>query len=115
MEGLSRASVYLARLDPVKGAEVGKLRPVVILTDQEILDVEPPVVFVCPLSSQSMQQFEALHLELAPRDGLRVTSYTLVEHCRSLSRKRILGERIAQLSSDEVEAVIHRLLRLIGK
>lgn len=115
MEGLIRASVYLARLDPAKGAEVGKLRPVLVLTDQKILDIDPPVIFICPLSSQSITQFEALHIALVSRDGLRVPSYALVEHCRSISRKRILGERIAQLSSEEVELVIHKLLRLIGK
>jgi hypothetical protein len=36
---LTRGGVYLARLDPAKGAEVGKLRPVVVLTDQSLLDV----------------------------------------------------------------------------
>lgn len=58
--------MYLARLDPARGAEVGKLRPVVVLTAQEILDVEPPFVFVCPLSSRSDPAYEALHVKLAP-------------------------------------------------
>ena len=39
---LTRGGVYLARLDPARGAEVGKLRPVVILTAQALLDVNPP-------------------------------------------------------------------------
>lgn len=44
-----RGGVYLARLDPAKGAEVGKCRPVVLLTDQGLLDIEPPHIFICPL------------------------------------------------------------------
>jgi len=49
---LTRGGIYLARLDPALGAEVGKLRPAVILTAQALLDVDPPVLFICPLSSQ---------------------------------------------------------------
>jgi hypothetical protein len=34
---LTRWGIYLARLGPVKATEVGKIRPVVILTSQTIL------------------------------------------------------------------------------
>ena len=111
---LTRGGVYLARLDPVKGAEVGKLRPVVLLTDQTLLDAEPPQVFVCPLSSHSKPTYQALHLKLPPRDGLEVESYALAEHCRSISIRRIRSERLARLDTDEINEIIHRLLRLIG-
>jgi len=47
---LTRGGVYLARLDPVKGAEVGKRRPVVTLIDQKLLDIKPAHVFICPFS-----------------------------------------------------------------
>ena len=114
MEGLVRANVYLARLDPAKGAELGKLRPVVVLTDQSILDIDPPLVFICPLSSQSNSQYNSLHVTLKQRESLKVVSYALVEHCRAISRKRILSERIAQLTPSEIEMIVHRLTRLIG-
>ena len=114
MAGLTRGGVYLARLDPAKGPEIGKLRPVVLLTAQEILAVEPPLLFVCPLSSRSDPLFAALHVELPRRDGLRVTSHALVEHCRAISRSRVLGDRLAQLRSEELEVILHRLQRLIG-
>jgi mRNA-degrading endonuclease toxin of MazEF toxin-antitoxin module len=69
---LTRGGIYLARLDPALGAEVGKLRPVVILTAQTLLDVDPPMLFICPLSSQSDPAFEPLHLAV-PACGSRVT------------------------------------------
>lgn len=114
MERLSRAGIYLARLDPVKGAEVGKLRPVMMLCAEEILAVDPPLLFVCPLSSQSSPQFESLHVPLLPRDGLRVPSFALVEHCRAISRRRVLGNRIARATDEELAMVLHRLQRLVG-
>lgn len=111
---LTRGGVYLARLDPVKGAEIGKLRPVVLFTGQDILDIKPPQVFICPLSSRSEQAYQALHVKLPARDNLHVESYALAEHCRSISIRRIQSERLAQLDPDEIEGIIHKLQRLIG-
>ncbi len=109
-----RGGVYLARLDPVKGAEVGKCRPVVLLTDQSLLDIKPPHIFICPLSSQSDPAYQVLHVKLPARDNLRVESYALSEHCRSISIRRIQVERLAQLDSGEIMQIIHRLQRLVG-
>ena len=111
---LARGGVYLARLDPAKGAEIGKLRPVVILTDQQLLDAEPPHVFICPLSSRSKPDYEALHVPLPARDNLHVQSHALVEHCRSISIRRLQPKRLAWLDPEEMAAIIHRLTRLVG-
>lgn len=112
---LVRGGVYLARLDPAKGGEVGKLRPVVILTDQTLLDVEPPHVFVCPLSSRSEPAYAALHVALEPRDELRRQSYALVEHCRAISVRRLQSARLAQLDPTEIGTITRKLRRLIGE
>ena len=111
---LTRGGVYLARLDPAKGAEVGKLRPVVVLTDDKLLEVEPPHVFVCPLSSRFEPAYAALHLALSARDNLRAKSFALVEHCRAISIRRLLEERLAQLTVGEVNEIARRLQRMIG-
>jgi len=106
--------VYLARLDPAKGAEVGKLRPVAVLTDQALLDVSPPHVFICPLSGRSESAYRALHVSLPARDSLKVKSYALVEHCRAISMRRLQSERLAKLEIDEMNEIIRRLHRLVG-
>lgn len=114
MEKLTRGGVYLARLDPSKGAEIGKLRPVVVLTDQVLLDVNPPLVFVCPLSSRSDPAFSALHVALPPRDNIHRPSFALVEHCRGISRSRVQSERLGQATPDEMATLLHRLMRMTG-
>ena len=111
---LTRGGVYLARLDPAKGAEVGQLRPVVVLTDATLLQIQPAHVFICPLSSRSEPAYEALHLALSARDNLRTNSFALVEHCRAVSVGRLLNERLAQLDSVEVNEIARRLQRMIG-
>jgi mRNA interferase MazF len=110
---LQQGGVYLARLDLVKGAEIGKLRPVTILTNQQLLDVDPVLIFVCPLSRHSQPQFSALHVLIKARERLLKNSYALVEHCRSLAASRIKKDQLATLSSAQLLAIIHRLERMI--
>lgn len=111
---LTRGGVYLAKLDPAKKSEIGKIRPVVLLTAQTILDVRPSLVFVCPLSSKSHEGFRQLHVELPPRDNLQVTSFALVEHCRSIGILRLMYPRLAQITTNEMALLLHRLQRLVG-
>lgn len=111
---ITRGGGYLARLDPAKHTEVGKIRPIIILTAQLILNTTPEILFVCPLSSQSYPEFRSLHVAISPRDSLLKTSYALVEHCRSISIKRLLPTRLAQVTSDELCVVIARLQHLLG-
>jgi len=115
MTPLTRGGVYLARLDPAKHIEVGKIRPIVILTAQLIFDSTPEILFICPLSSQSYPEFRALHVELSPRDSLLKTSYALIEHCRSISIKQLSPARLAQLTTGEIQEMIARLQRLLGE
>ena len=114
IEILSRGGVYLAKLNPAKQAEVGKVRPVVLLNSQVILDKKPPVVFICPLSSKSYSEFNGLHYELAPRDSLKVISYALLEHCRSISLNRLIHPRIAQVTNPELDLIFYKLQILLG-
>src|SRR6185312_5807364 len=100
--------------DPAKHVEVGKIRPVVLLNAQALLNVGPPTVFICPLSSQSEPEFKSFHVELPPRDNLRVTSYALVEHCRSITIKRLIYPRLAQLTALELNMILQRLQRMVG-
>ncbi len=114
MERLSRVGIYLARLDPAKGAEDAKPRPLAVLSAKEVLQVDSPLLFICPLSSRSDSTFDALHVTLPPRDGVKVKSHALVEHCRAISRSRLLSQRIAQLTDEGLPISLHRLQRLVG-
>lgn len=111
---LTRGGIYLAKLDPSKKSEVGKIRPVTLLTSQIILDSRPPIIFICPLSSKSHKEYHHLHVELMPRDNLEVISYALVEHCRSIGIGRLIYPRLAQMTTQEVSLITHKLMRLIG-
>ena len=106
---LTQGGVYLARLDPSKHTEIGKIRPVVILMGQFILDIQPQSVLVCPLSSKSYDDCTYLHVHLPPRDNLQKESFALIEHCRSILVQRLIEPRLAQLTPRELELIFTRL------
>jgi mRNA interferase MazF len=112
-ELLTQGGIYLAKLDPSKPTEIGKIRPVIILNSQAILNTVPSIVFICPLSSQSQPEFANLHFQLIARDNLKVISYALVEHCRAITITRIIYPRIAQITLPELTTITHYLHRLI--
>lgn len=111
---LTRGGIYLAKLNPARASEIGKVRPVVVLNAQAILDATPPVTFICPLSSKSQSQFGNIHFKLVPRDNLGVESFALVEHCRAISSSRFIHPRLAQISEEELLAILSRIGNLIG-
>ena len=112
---LIRGGVYIAKLYPVKYNEIGKLRPVVILNSQNVLNANPINVFVCPLSSQSKEDFQHLHLHLKSRDRLEVDSYALIEHCKSISSERLIKTNLCVLSTFELDCILEKLFVLLGK
>lgn len=110
---LTQGGVYLVKLNPSKRDEVGKVRPSIVLTNQEILESSPPVVFICPLSSKSKAAFRHVHLEIPPRDSLKKKSFALIEHCRSISVERISSKRLAMLAAHEIHTIIQRFALLV--
>jgi uncharacterized protein (DUF4415 family)/mRNA-degrading endonuclease toxin of MazEF toxin-antitoxin module len=96
VEPLIRGGIYLARLDPAMGAEIGKLRPVAVLSAAEILDVNAPLVFVCPLSSKSEPRYASLHVPLLPRGDLKkarsCTATTWHPRSRPVSGERFTSD-----------------------
>ncbi len=53
-----------------------------------------------PLSSRSNTVFDTLPMASPPRDGLKVKTYALVERCRTVSRSRLLSDRLAHLTEE---------------
>jgi len=49
---IRRGEVWVARLNPNQGAEVGKVRPVVVIQADLLTDVGIPTVLVVPLTTQ---------------------------------------------------------------
>jgi len=90
---MNRDEIYLARLDPVKGSEIGKTRPVVIVSD-DLRNQLLQTVVVCPLTQQLRPQWRSrLRVRCARKDA-----DIAVDQIRVLSKSR-LGRRIDRPSA----------------
>lgn len=96
---MKRYDVYIARLEPVQGSEMGKTRPVVIVSD-DLRNQLLQTIVACPLTSQLHPQWRSrLRVRCA---GKRAE--IAVDQIRVLSRSR-LTRKIAQLSAGDAEAL----------
>lgn len=71
------------------GREAGLLRPVVVVTAQEILDESASVVQVVPLTSTIRSFGSEVHLVADEPNGLESDSAAQCQHIRSISVDRV--------------------------
>ena len=100
---VERYGVYLAELDPTRGREIAKTRPVVVVSQDEMNRFLDTVV-VCPLTSKLHPRWRSRIQTVCAGRKTEIA----VDQIRALSKER-LGRRL-----DELEpATAARLRRLI--
>jgi len=100
---IARYGLYWAQLDPTRGSEIAKTRPVVVVSPDE-MNRRLETVVVCPLTSQ-------LHPHWASRvacvcDG--TASEIAVDQIRTVSKSRLTQQlgRIDAVTVQELRQVI---------
>lgn len=111
---MKRGEIWVARLDPARGAEVGKARPVLIVEADFLVQQGEPTIVVLPLTSQVRASKEPLHVTIPARDGLKKDSQVMPEHPRSIDRRWLVQGPLTQLELREMAAVERSLLAVLG-
>ncbi len=88
-----RGHIYIADLEPVRGSEQGRTRPVVILSNDAINSTSP-VVTIAPLTSASnvSRLYRTDVFVAAQGAGLSVDSVILLSQIRTIAKSRIIKE-----------------------
>jgi mRNA interferase MazF len=82
--------VYLANLDPRRGTEPGKVRPVVVVQTDLLNGIHPSTV-VCPLTTRTRPEARFLRVHLAAGEaGLKEPSDIMVDQVRAIDNRRFL-------------------------
>jgi mRNA interferase MazF len=110
---VDRGSVVLVSLDPTVGHEQRGLRPCIAISDPAVNDDQRfPLIAVVPVSGTHGEG--ALYPTLSPGiSGLTKTSYALVDHIRSIDKRRI-RRVFGQVSADELDAIDNGLRLFLG-
>jgi mRNA interferase MazF len=110
---VDRGTVVLVELDPTVGHEQRGLRPCVAVSDPAVnADQRFPLIAVVPVTGTSGDG--ALYPVLSPgKSGLTKTSYALVDHLRSIDKRRI-GRVFGRITRDELTALDQGLELFLG-
>jgi mRNA interferase MazF len=82
--------VWLANLNPGKGTEPSKIRPVLIVQGQALLDARHPSTLVVPLTSQLIEHAEPLRIRLLAQNRLTADSDLLIDQLRAIDNRRLI-------------------------
>lgn len=111
---MRRGAIWVARLNPNTGSEIGKVRPVLILLAQRYLDAGSPVVMAAPLTTQYWPGMAALRYRVTARERLLKDSFVVLEQMRALDRSRFGDVRLAELTADEMRDMDRQVMTMFG-
>ena len=110
---VDRGTVVLVELDPTVGHEQSGVRPCIAVSDPAVnADQRFPLIAVVPVTGRPGEG--ALYPELSPgKSGLLKTSYALIDHLRSIDKRRI-HRMFGRVTKDELAAVDQGLELFLG-
>ena len=106
---VERYGVYLAALNPTRGAEIAKTRPVVVVSREEMNRYLDTIV-VCPLTTRLHPRWRSR----IPVTCARRKAEIAVDQIRSVSKER-LGKRLDHLSPTEAARVRRLIVEMYGE
>ena len=111
---MRRGEIWTANLSPSRGQEIGKIRPVLIIQADELIDAGTPMVVVLPLTTQVYPDFKLWRIGISARDRLREPCQVVVDQPRALDRARLGDGPLTMLTRPELEAVERSLRVVLG-
>jgi mRNA interferase MazF len=107
-----RGEIWLADLNPRRGTEPGKTRPVLIVQAQALLDAEHPSTLVVPLTTQLIDAAEPLRVRLRAAGRLKKDSDALIDQVRAIDNRRLVKGPLSRLQPQQLDVIAHALLEV---
>ena len=108
-----RGEIWLADLNPRRGTEPGKTRPVLIVQAQALLDAEHPSTLVVPLTTQLVDAAEPLRIRIRASGTLKKDSDALIDQVRAIDNRRLVQGPLSRLQPQQLDALAHALLEVL--
>jgi mRNA interferase MazF len=111
-----RGAVWLANLNPRRGTEPGKIRPVLIVQSQALLDADHPSTLIVPLTARLVNDAEPLRLPLPAQGRLEKDSDLLLDQLRAIDNRRLVEGPLLQCPPEfmaRVDAALIEVLDLL--
>lgn len=95
---IKQFDIWLANLNPSKGIEPGKIRPVVIIQTDLLNELHPSTI-ICPITSNVQPEIELLRVHLL-KSQLDKLSDVLVDQIRAIDNRRLL-KKVGKLNREQ--------------
>jgi mRNA interferase MazF len=112
---MKRGDIVLANLNPKKGSEMGKVRPVLIVQSDLLNGVAHPSSIIIPLSTHLIDDAYPLRYRITARSLLQHDSDAVIDQIRAVDNARITSDILATLSGEEmvqIDAMVKLVLGL---
>ncbi|WP_339877237.1 type II toxin-antitoxin system PemK/MazF family toxin [uncultured Algoriphagus sp.] len=110
---MKQFELWLANLNPSKGTEPGKIRPVVVIQTNFLNQVDHPSTLVCPLTTQVTAKKNILRVHISEGNfGLEKDSEILIDQIRALDNRRFL-EKLGDLGHKEIAELRNKVKAIL--
>lgn len=108
-----RGQVWLANLNPRRGTEPGKTRPVLIIQAQALIDAGHPSTLIIPLTTNLIDAAEPLRIRVRAQSSLRNDSDLLVDQLRAIDNRRLAEGPLARFDDPTMARVAAALREVL--
>ena len=96
---IKQFDIWIADLEPQRGTETGKVRPVLIV-QTNLLNNEHPSSVVCPITTNVQKDSEILRVHIKKgASNLKVESDIMIDQIRAIDNRRLVN-KIGELTKD---------------
>lgn len=114
IQKIKQGEVWLANLNPTRGTEAGKCRPVLILQNQALLDVQHPSTLIVPLTTKLVDKAEPLRIRIKAQTGLNHDSDLLIDQIRAIDNQRLIDGPLFRCREKLMQQVYEAIYEVMG-
>ena len=112
--GIKQFEIWIADLNPRRGTEAGKVRPVIVI-QTDLLNKEHPSTIICPITTNVKPEAEILRVHLKKaKFGLKEDCDVMIDQVRAIDNNRLLEKigEVDRITADKVKENLRILLDL---
>ncbi|MCP5231044.1 MAG: type II toxin-antitoxin system PemK/MazF family toxin [Zoogloeaceae bacterium] len=111
---MRRGEIWVGNLNPPRGREIGKTRPVLVIQAEALSAINTPMVVVLPLTTKVYPEFRHWRVAIPARDRLLKDCQVVTDQPRALDRNRLGDGPLTRLTDAEMAAVEKSLRAVMG-